>query len=255
MVDSSSRDGTVDLARRAGVRVEVIPRETFGHGRTRNWAATQTTAPFVAYLTQDALPLEGWMASLLKPFDDPEVAGVFGRQVPRPATYAFEAARIRRAFPPVRQDYKSTPAAREGADDRRLREIPFSNVNSCIRRSVLESLPFPDVEFAEDSTWAAAALGQGHTIVYEPEASVLHSHSREKYISGERQAASFRSRGTAAFGRVLFPALPLVALLNTIRDWDFVRPEERGLAIFGQGYADALAIEVRKWRWTRSPPR
>lgn len=248
VVDSSSTDSTADVARKAGARVEVIPRMRFGHGRTRNWAASLITAPFIAYLTQDALPQEGWLASILKPFEDSQVAGVYGRQVPRPGAYAFEAARIRRAFPPVRHVFSAELGSAATT-------VPFSNVNSCVRRTVLERIPFPDVEFAEDATWAAEVLKQGGTIVYEPAARVLHSHSREKYISGERQAASFRSRGAEALGHAPFVALPIVALLNTLRDWDAVRDEGHGLRTFGQGYADALAIEVRKWRWTKSQPR
>src|SRR5439155_14048995 len=43
VVDSGSADGTTDAARRAGARVVSIPRDEFGHGRTRNLAAEVST--------------------------------------------------------------------------------------------------------------------------------------------------------------------------------------------------------------------
>ena len=39
VVDSGSRDGSVDVARRANARILEIAPEEFGHGRTRNFAA------------------------------------------------------------------------------------------------------------------------------------------------------------------------------------------------------------------------
>ncbi len=255
IVDSSSEDDTAELARSAGVHVEVIPRREFGHGRTRNWAASQTAAPFVAFLTEDALPLDGWLPGLLAPFEDPKVAGVYGRQIPRPGAYAFEAARIRRAYPNSRRVHAAEFEDSGDAAAYATVGLPFSNVNSCIRHSVLGSLPFPDVDFAEDARWASEAVRQGHRIVYEPLARVLHSHSREKYISRARQRDAFRALGPAALGHTPLVGLPIIALLNTLGGWDYVRADGHGMATLGQGYVDALTIEARKWWWTKSPPR
>lgn len=255
IVDSSSEDDTIEMARKAGVHVEVIPRSEFGHGRTRNWAASRTSAPFVAFLTEDALPLEGWLSRLLAPFDDPLVAGVYGRQLPRPGAYAFEAARIRRAFPAWRRVHAADFEAPGDAAAYATAGLPFSNVNSCIRHTVLESLPFPEVDFAEDARWAAEAVRRGHRIAYEPLARVLHSHSREKYISRARQREAFRALGPSALGHTPLVGLPIVALLNTLGGWDYVRADGHGVAALGQGYVDALTIEARKWWWTKSPPR
>ena len=40
IIDSSSSDGTADLARSLGAQVEVIAKSAFNHGGTRNRAAT-----------------------------------------------------------------------------------------------------------------------------------------------------------------------------------------------------------------------
>ena len=41
VIDSGWRDGSLEIARRAGVRVIEISPADFGHGRTRNFAAEQ----------------------------------------------------------------------------------------------------------------------------------------------------------------------------------------------------------------------
>src|SRR3954452_19692806 len=68
VIDSGSTDGSVAIARAAGVRVLEIDPTTFGHGRTRNLGAEETSGDVIAYLTQDATPLPGWLEGLLAGF-------------------------------------------------------------------------------------------------------------------------------------------------------------------------------------------
>ena len=85
MVDSTSMDGTAELARSHSARVISVPRDQFDHGGTRDAALRQTTGEFVLFLTQDALPAdERYIEHLLKPFADERVAAASGRQLPRP---------------------------------------------------------------------------------------------------------------------------------------------------------------------------
>ena len=53
----------------------------------------------------------------------------------------------------------------------------FSNNNSGLRRTVWESIPFPEVDFGEDQTWAKKVIEAGKTIKYEKESIVYHSHN------------------------------------------------------------------------------
>ncbi len=50
-VDSGSRDDSLATIRATAARLLEIPPHEFGHGRTRNLAVSQTTAPFVAMIT------------------------------------------------------------------------------------------------------------------------------------------------------------------------------------------------------------
>ena len=54
--------------------------------------------------------------------------------------------------------------------------IVFSNAASCLRREVWNAHRFV-LPAAEDIDWAERVIDDGWRIVYEPSASVLHSHN------------------------------------------------------------------------------
>ncbi|MFL5847222.1 MAG: glycosyltransferase family 2 protein [Solirubrobacteraceae bacterium] len=159
VVDSGSRDGSPDIARRAGARVHEIAPEEFGHGRTRNLGAEQTAGDVIAFLTQDATPLPGWGAALLAPFEDTGVGVVVGPQRPRPGTPPSVARELEWFFGHL------------DADDAYL-----SNVNAAYRRACWEEVRFPDVAYAEDQAFGRALQDTRWRKVVAPEAAVLHSH-------------------------------------------------------------------------------
>ena len=94
IVDSGSKDGTVEYASGFGGCVRAIRIERFSHGRARNLGVRNTHGDFVVFVSQDAVPRDNaWLAELLEPFRDPEVAAAFSRQVPRPVPGEGEARR------------------------------------------------------------------------------------------------------------------------------------------------------------------
>lgn len=180
VVDSGSTDGTVELARRRGASVH--PIEDFDHGSARNLGASRAAGEHVAFVVQDALPVDDrWLASMVDNLDrDPAVAGVYGRQIPRP-----DAGPLARAL--VNDWPTASPERREQHADDRYDDLPpaarrslaaFDNVSSCVRRSVWESIPFEKAPFGEDLRWGKAVVEAGHKLVYEPRAAVIHSHER-----------------------------------------------------------------------------
>lgn len=171
-IDSGSRDGTRDLLVEAGARVLDLGGAPFGHGSARNRAAAAACGDVLLFLTQDVEPIgDGWLPPLLEALEDPRVAGVFGRQVPRSASpeEAFLA----------KVNYAGRPR-RLTRDDLRTGFGPgatlFSNAFGAVRRAVWEAIPFLDIVMSEDQAWALAALEAGHEIRYEPRAEVYHGH-------------------------------------------------------------------------------
>ena len=184
VLDSGSTDGTPGLARARGAAVHAVPGSAFDHGATRDRGLSLARGEYVALLVQDAVPLDDrWLAAMVETFEnDPLVAGVYGRQVPRPgssplarvlvtnAPTAGLERRVQHAGGPER--YRALPPVK-----RRGISL-FDNVSSCLRRSVWEEIPFGRTGFGEDLRWGARAVARGHKLVYEPRSAVVHSHER-----------------------------------------------------------------------------
>lgn len=182
VMDSGSSDGSVERVRARGVRVECIPAATFGHGRTRNDLARLSGGDFLVFITQDAKPASThWLRDLVDGCNSaPDVAGAFGPHIAHPGARTITQRELAQHFAGFGERVSVVRL-----DDRdRFERDPgyrqwlhfFSNNNSCLRRSVWEQLPFPDVTFAEDQTWMLAAIQAGYAKVYVPQAAVYHSH-------------------------------------------------------------------------------
>lgn len=185
VLDSGSTDGTPERARARGAAVHHVPAsEGFDHGATRDLGLSLAGGEYAALLVQDAVPLDDrWLAAMVEALEgDPLVAGVYGRQIPRPgsgplARVLVENAptsglerRVQHAGGP--DHYRALPPA-----GRRQLAL-FDNVSSCLRRSVWEEIPFGRTGFGEDLGWGARAVARGHKLVYEPRSAVVHSHER-----------------------------------------------------------------------------
>ena len=182
VIDSGSTDGSVQRVRaEPRVRLVQIAPGEFQHGRTRNLAMASTAAELVAFLTQDAVPAgRGWLAAFERFMDaHPEAAGAFGHQVPHAHADPLEAWEVASHFESFRGGpvtFRAPPEGQPLAPHERARVHYFSNVNSCIRRSAWQRVPFPEIDFGEDQAWAHAAQRAGMATGYAAEAVVRHSH-------------------------------------------------------------------------------
>ena len=175
IIDSSSTDGTPDLARQAGFHVVTIHRKDFNHGGTRQAAlAAAPWASIAVYLTQDAiLATPDAIEHLVAPFQHDDVGATYGRQLPRQGAGPFEAHARLFNYPP--QSLTRTWASRTTLG---LKAAFLSNSFAAYRvRALLDVGGFPtDVIMAEDTLVAARLLKQGWKTVYVADATVRHSH-------------------------------------------------------------------------------
>ncbi len=221
VVDSGSTDGTAEMARSAGARVHTINPSEFGHGATRNLGASLSCGEYVAFLVQDALPLnERWLSAMVEALEhDERVAGVYGRQLPRPESSPLTRVLVSgwaTAAPERRVQSAGGPAAfRALPPEERLRLAAFDNVSSCVRRSVWEKHPFDRTRFGEDLRWGKKVVEAGYAVVYEPGSAVLHSHERGAFYDLRRHYANGKVL-LDLFGISPTPNLPRLAL-NTLR--------------------------------------
>jgi len=81
VVDNGSTDGTPELLRplEAQGQLRVVREPTPGATRARNAGARAARGDVLAFVDDDALPADGWLAALLAPFANPRVAAAGGR--------------------------------------------------------------------------------------------------------------------------------------------------------------------------------
>ncbi|MDD5676886.1 MAG: glycosyltransferase [Kiritimatiellae bacterium] len=173
LVDSLSTDNTRQIAL-AQANVRVVPLSRFSHGRARNLGAREAEGEIIVLMTQDALPADRhWLASLLEPLADQQVAAVYSRQVPQPNAPPTEQFFLQYHFPPGPPMRREQPAGRSPT----LADVFFSNVSAAVRREILLRHPFDEtLIMSEDQQFARDLIAAGYTIVYQPSSVVVHSH-------------------------------------------------------------------------------
>ena len=176
IVDSSSSDNTLEIAKSYGVHALVIPKKEFDHGGTRTLAGKKAKGEFLIYLTQDALPCDAFtIANLLQPLlNEKTIGAVFGRQLPYPDATPF-AKHLRYFNYPEKSYIRS-------ANDRRthgVRTVFCSNSFAAYRRSALEDVGWfkQKLTLGEDMLACAKMLLKGYKLGYVAEATVYHSHN------------------------------------------------------------------------------
>jgi rhamnosyltransferase len=221
VIDSGSTDGTVELTRSYGASVYRVPRNEFGHGATRNLGVSLARGEYVAFIVQDAIPLdERWLAPMVENLEQDEmVAGVYGRQLPRPESSPLTRVLVN-SWPTAdlqRREQFVSPPTLYGTlpPDERRSLATFDNVSSCVRRSVWEAIPFEPTRFGEDLRWGKKVVEAGYKIVYEPRSAVFHSHERGAFYDLRRHYAD-QLVLVDLFGLAPTPNLALL-LLNILR--------------------------------------
>lgn len=182
-IDSSSADGTWELLGDYPIERHRISREEFSHGGTRNRGIELSRGEIIILMTQDAIPVgDQWMATLVRNYEDPEVAGVYCRQLPRPDGTLLAKVDLRLCLSgsSLRKVNRigDHPGYHSAPPEQRRMLCNFDDICSSMRRSVWTRFPLKSVNFAEDLEWGKRVFEAGHTLVFEPDAPVVHSHDR-----------------------------------------------------------------------------
>ena len=199
VVDSGSRDRTLQIASRFNTDIIEIEPSRFTYGRALNTGFARATSEIVVSLSADAVPADReWLRNLISAFEDPRAAGVYGRQVPRPGASLSERRDILAC-------YGTDKAARP-------RDDFFSNANSAVRRAIWVKMRFDEtMPCAEDWDWAKRVQSMGYSIHYEPRAVVMHSH-------GYTFLQAYRRAEDVAYGAAELDAALSMNLLNALSE-------------------------------------
>ena len=230
--DTSSTDKTPDIINKfaekySNIRTKTLTKAEYGHGKTRRDAAYDARGDIVVYLSQDALPAhDRWLYEMVKPLElNEKVAGVIGKQDPRPNTFPLLKNEIKAVFGNFGPDEGTTLFYK---DDfiRHQSQYDFvsfySDVNSASRRSILTGeIPYKPVAYAEDQLFGRDIIDAGYIKAYAPRGNVLHSNDvrlRDYKARMFDETMGLRSVGIA----VATPPLRLVAKMvvkGSIKDW------------------------------------
>lgn len=176
VVDSSSKDGTQELARNRINNVTVIPSVEFNHGGTRQkMIDANPEYDIYVLLTQDTyLADPEAIHSIIKLFTDSKIGAVCGRQLPHlDATLLAQHARI------FNYPAETKTKSMEDVSSLGIKAAFMSNSFSAYRKEALQEIGgFPNhVIFAEDMYAAAKMLLAGWKIGYAGNAQCHHSHN------------------------------------------------------------------------------
>lgn len=227
IIDSSSEDTTVEIARKFGARTMVIPRRDFNHGKTRNMAAMQAKGDILVFLTQDASPHRNTLLSILTaPLQVRAIAASYGRHIPRGNASPLEI--FARRF-----NYPDSPMTKSMDDIKKygIKTFFFSNACSAIKRELfLNAGMFREgVRANEDMLMAARLILSGYKVAYVPEATVVHSHN----YSLMQQFRRYYNIGSS--------------LKNNAWVFDYAHPEGEGLRFIREQLA--FVIKQHGYHW------
>jgi rhamnosyltransferase len=225
VIDSGSTDGTVSLARRHGARLIQIDKSDFNHGGTRNAAARIASGAALAFLTQDVVPLAGFLERLLKPLGNGTAEAAYARQVAAPSATPRE--RFTRLF-----NYPNRSTVRDisSVADLGIKAFFFSNAASAVRADAFWRLGGfrEDVLINEDIYFCADLLRFGGRVAYVADARVVHSHDYrpvqllQRYFdmgAATRAGSSDVFRGVKSGGQGMRFALAQLRYLWHEREW------------------------------------
>jgi glycosyltransferase involved in cell wall biosynthesis len=171
VADNESTDGTIQLAKNAGCKIVIIPREKFSYPRQINAGIEKATNELIVVAVAHAYPLrKDWLLKGIRHFSDPEIVGVYAPNFPASnATFSewifYGSGFLHEKIFGKRVITKTKMGV-------------FGATGLIIRRSIWSKHHF-DEKYGgggEDTQWAKWAFSQGYKIVTDPDFSVRHSH-------------------------------------------------------------------------------
>ncbi len=168
VVDSGSTDRTLDIVREFPVKLIQIAPDDFTFGYSLNVGCREASGDYLVLLSAHAVPCdENWLGSLLRPFQHPLVAGVWGSDHTWADSVDTLVGECRR--PTVLDVINYGPGNAVWG---------FAAANAAILRKVWQEYHFDEKLIAsEDKDWAWRVIRAGYKIAYEPSAAVYHEHN------------------------------------------------------------------------------
>lgn len=157
------------------ILVHHIKKSEFDHAATRNMALRMSDADYVMFMTMDAVPAnEKLVETLLEGFNNPDIAVVYARQLPK------RNCRLQEQFTRS-YNYPEENMVKTKNDLHRLGIKTYfcSDVCAMYDKKIYDALGgfVEKAIFNEDMFYAAKAIQNDYAIMYMAKAKVYHSHN------------------------------------------------------------------------------
>ncbi|MBP3609392.1 MAG: glycosyltransferase [Lachnospiraceae bacterium] len=180
VVDSGSKDGTVEACREHNVTLVEIPNEKFSHSYARNLGAESAHGKIIAFMTQDAMPSsDEWLFQMTEPIVSGEVSAVScGEQCPEGTDLYYRIASFGHARYVGFLEKDVVGSIENCTDDDTLRRNASLNDVACIvERKVFMRFKHR-FNYAEDLDLGIRLLKKGYKIKLLSGVRVVHAHNR-----------------------------------------------------------------------------
>lgn len=164
LVDSGSTDGTLEIADKYGAHIYHIPGSEFTFGRSLNLGCSKAEGDYLVFASGHVWPItNNWLRNLVRPFDEPSVAMVYGRQRATNENRLSEQRDLYNTFGETSTILVDEPKGNNG--------------NAAVRRVLWLNQPFDEsLTGLEDIDWARKAQRKGYRVYYAADAAVHHVH-------------------------------------------------------------------------------
>jgi glycosyltransferase involved in cell wall biosynthesis len=183
VVDSGSRDATVRIAKQFPTKLVHIKPEDFSFGYAINVGCQAATGDILLFASAHVYPVfNDWLELMCQPFENEEVAVVYGKQRGDHRNKYSEHQVFAKWFPDVSNPNQKHPFC--------------NNANCAVRKSLWEEQPYDEsLTGLEDLDWAKKIQEKGYRVVYQADATIIHVHEetwKNVYNRYRREAIAYR---------------------------------------------------------------
>ena len=222
IVDSGSKDKTVEICKKHRVHLIQIPNEQFSHSGARNMGAKAASNEILLFMTQDAMPVgKDWIEKLIDPIVNDNVAAVSPIEKCPPETDLYY-----KVASSIHVNYlgnSKTDLLNEGMADGdrasfRARSA-LNDVTTAINRKVFLRFLYRH-DFAEDLDMGMRLIRSGYRVMLMSSVQTLHGHNR---------AAGYYFKRTLVDTVTTSQTILQMPVAGTCAQWDLAE-------MLGQGY-------------------
>jgi len=165
LVDSGSKDKTLEIASKYPVKIVFIKSEEFTFGRALNKGIEAAQGEIMIFASAHVYPVnEKWIEHLVAPFENENTVLSYGKQVGHETITQYAEHQVFKKWFPDESHW--------------AQDHPFcNNANAAIRKSEWQQFPYDEsLTGLEDLHWANYMLEKGKNIAYVAEAPIVHIH-------------------------------------------------------------------------------